>query len=166
MKIASPMYNCAWLLQRPSGLSVSPVMARRQTVTRKTPTSSSVQPVTGTEPERPVALFNGVSNEPNGAAAAAGAIEFSVTLIGPTVLPPPVIAIVTVPTCVADRVGENCVEIVRFAEPLPDVGDTTSHGELGVAVHETGPAPDCVMRTTCEPVCDVNAAPLLTALKI
>ena len=55
------------------------------------------------------------------------------------------------------------MEIVSVAGPLPDVGDTTSHGAVDVAVHVTVPAPLCVSRTVCEGVCELNAVPVVTA---
>ena len=46
----------------------SPETASRQIRTRLTFTSSSAQPVTATDPLRPVALSDGVSKNPDGAA--------------------------------------------------------------------------------------------------
>jgi hypothetical protein len=55
--------------------------------------------------------------------------------------------------------------MLRVADPLPEVGDTVSHGWSGVAVHVTAPAPLCNRMTNCKEVCDVNAPPVITAPK-
>src|SRR5262245_41512389 len=57
------------------------------------------------------------------------------------------------------------MEIVSVADPLPDAGETRSHGLVEVAVHVTVPAPLCVKRTVCAEVCEVNAPPVLAAAK-
>jgi hypothetical protein len=59
----------------------------------------------------------------------------------------------------------NCVEIVSVAGPLPDVGDTTSHGVVEDAVQVTVPAPLWKSRTVWAEVCEVKAAPVDTAAK-
>ena len=56
--------------------------------------------------------------------------------------------------------------MVRVAEPVPDVGDTCSHGAFDEAVQLIVPAPVCVMRTVWASVTAVNPAPLLIAVKI
>ena len=64
----------------------------------------------------------------------------SVTSIGPTVFAAPVNAIVMLPVTVAVRPDANCTETRNAADPLPDVGDTTSHGAVDAAVQVTDPA--------------------------
>jgi hypothetical protein len=107
----------------------------------------------------------GVSNEPEGAAACAPFSDVNVTVIGPAVLPAPVKVSVMLPVCVGERPDAKCVAIVNVAEPLPEVGATTSHGVVEAAVQVTVPAPVCVRRTVCADVWALNAAPVVTALK-
>ncbi len=127
--------------------------------------SSSAQPVTAIEPTTPVEPSVGVSNEPAGAVDVPLGRDVSVTATGPVVLPAPVNVSVTLPLCVDPTLSANCTEIVRVADPLPDVGDTTSHGTVEAAVQLTVPAPVCVSRTICADVRDVNDEPLLAAPK-
>ncbi len=122
--------------------------------------------MTAIEPATPVTPLVGVSNEPNGTAVAPGELECSVTVIGPTEFPAPVRVIVIAPACVGESPPENWAEIVSVADPVPDAGDTISHGWFDDAVHVTVPAPLCVMRTVWGGVTAVNAAPLLTAVKM
>ena len=132
--------------------------------TRVTATSSSAQPVTATESATPVVPVSGVSNEPTGAADVPVPSVLSVTLIGPAVLDAPVKVSVTAPACVAANPGANCTETSIVADPVPDVGDTTSQGLVDTAVHVAAAVPVCVMRTDWVDVFDENAAPLETAL--
>jgi len=72
-----------------------------------------------------------------------------VTLTGPTVLPAPVSDSVMVPTAIPGVESPPGVTATdRSRAPLPDVGLTTSHGWLDVAVHETAGPLDCVSRIT------------------
>src|SRR5207248_10577897 len=70
------------------------------------------------------------------------------------------------PVCDAVSPAANCVEIANAVEPPPDVGETTSHGVVDVAVDVTGPAPLCVRRTVCGDVWALNAAPVVTAADV
>src|SRR3954467_2588397 len=114
----------------------------------------------------PVVPSVGVSTDPNGGAAALGAIVFRVTPIGPAALAVPLSVIAIAPGWEPARPGTNVVEIVNVALPVPEVGDTTSHGWFEDAVHVTVPAPFCVMRTAWAGVAAMNRAPLLTPAKI
>src|ERR1043166_7630910 len=127
--------------------------------------SSSAHPVTATEPASPALPLAGVSNAPNGAAAAEGAIEFSVTVIGPTAPPAPVRLIDTAVACAGASPGANSTENVSVAEPLPDVGVTCSHDGSAPIDQAIAGLPVCVMRTVWLPVADANDEPLLTAVK-
>ena len=98
--------------------------------------SSSAQPVTGIDPAMPVALSGGVSMNPKGYVLAPDGTTVSVTDTGPAVLPAPVSARVIDPVLVP-LVGSalvNTTLAVSVAVPLPDVGDTMSHGWFDVAV--------------------------------
>src|SRR5262245_41242986 len=112
---------------------------------RVTCTSSSTQPVTPSDPATPIVPSAGVSNEPNGAAAVAVEIALRVTAIGPTPLTAPLRPIEIDPVCVAAMPAWNRTEMSSVVVPVPDVGDTTSQGTLGVAVQVTVPAPLWVM---------------------
>ena len=133
-------------------------------MTRITCSTSSAQPVTAIEPATPAVPFVGESNEPNGGDEAAS--TWSVTLIGPTALPAPVSVMVMEPDWVAIRPAVNCVDTVSVAVPVPEAGDTTSHGWFDAAVHVTVPPPLSIRRTTWGAVAEVNALPLLTAAKV
>ena len=128
--------------------------------------SSTAQPVTGIDPEMPVALSAGVSNAPCGAVACALLTTFSVTLTGPAVLPAPLNVSVTVPACVEFSADTKFTEIFRVAEPEPDAGETESHDGDAVAVQVTVPVPVWVRRTAWADVFELKAAPVLTALKM
>jgi hypothetical protein len=68
-----------------------------------------------------------------------------------------------VPVCEAVRPATNWTDTLSDADPLPEAGETTSQGTFEAAVHVTVAGPACVSRTICAPVCDVNAAPVVTA---
>src|SRR5258708_4134077 len=108
---------------------VSPACRSRQSSTRCTPMLSRAHPVMAIEPARTVASPTGVSTTPNGGeTAAVDGTTVIVTLIGPAVLAAPTNVTVTLPACDAARPAANRVEIVKVAGPLPDDGETASHG--------------------------------------
>src|SRR5438128_7155400 len=114
------------LLQRASiGVNSAPTPSR-QIATPVTSTSSSAHPDAAIDPATFVRPSVGVSKTPKGAAGAA--TVFSVTPIGPAVFPAPVNASVIEPAGVAARPATNLTDTVSVADPLPDVGETTSHG--------------------------------------
>jgi hypothetical protein len=55
------------------------------------------------------------------------------------------------------------MEIVKAAPPVPDVGETTSHGTFDVAVQVTVPIPVCESRTVWRGVLELNELPVVTA---
>ena len=57
------------------------------------------------------------------------------------------------PFCVANTPDANRVDIVSVAGPVPEVGATTSHGELETAVQVTMSPPVWARRTVCAGVC-------------
>src|SRR5439155_10212164 len=85
--------------------------------------------------------------------------------LGHAVFAAPANVAVTLPVGDATRPAANCVETVNVAGPVPDAGETASHGVVAAAVHVTVPAPVCTRRTVCAGVWEVNAVPLLTAPK-
>ena len=127
-----------------NGGVVSPGTRSRQSSTRFTPMLSSVHPVSAIDPASTVASPAGVSKTPNGGDTAAVLdTVVSVTLIGDAAFADPVKVSVIAPVCDEVRPAANCVEIVRAADPLPELGETTSHGLVDTAVHVTvlGPEP-------------------------
>jgi hypothetical protein len=100
----------------------------RKIRTRTTSTSSTAQPVTAMEPVMPVAPSVGVSNVPCGAVLASAVTVFNVTAMGPTAFAAPVNVIVMAPVCSETRPLTNTTLIFRFPVPVPDAGDTVSHG--------------------------------------
>src|SRR5258708_17123972 len=120
MKTPSPTYTLVPARSPPTG--------SRKIRTRVTPTSSSAQPVTGTEPASPVVPLSGVSKYPTGAADVPDGMRVRLTGRGPTVLAAPFKASVIVPFSFAASPGENRTDRLSTAVPLPEVGETTSHG--------------------------------------
>src|SRR5258706_10637624 len=141
----------------------SPATGSRRIRIPVTSTSSRAQPVTAIDPTTPVAPSVGVSKLPKGPADVVNTV--SVAAIVPVALLAPTNVSVMLPVCEAARPRASCVETVSVAEPLPAAGDTTSHGDVEVAVQVTVPAPVCVRRTVCGDVALLDAAPLATAEK-
>ena len=155
-------------------LGGSPLTGLRMMRTPVTPMSSTAHPVTAIEPVTPVELLAGVSKAPIGRAVDAGDTMFSVTGIGDTLLPALVNERTIAPDCVLCSAAWKTMEMFNVADPDPvaslpadpDPLATRSHGTFAVADHVTVPAPLCVRRIACVCVCDVNADPFDTALKI
>ena len=107
-----------------------------------------------------------MSKTPNGADVGSASV-LSVTGIGPTALAAPVRVTVIAPDSIGLRPGANCVEIVNAPGPVPEVGDTTSHGAFEDAVQVMiVPGPACVRWTAWAPVWALNAIPVVTALNV
>jgi hypothetical protein len=142
----------------------SPATGSRRIRTRVTSTSSSAQPVTGSDPAMPLSPSPGVSNEPNGATDGFDTTARA-TLMVLLAFDAPVYVRVTVPVWLAASDPTYCVEIVRVAGPLPEAGVTTSHGADETAVQVTAPGPFCASRAIWPEVCAAKAAPETTAPK-
>src|SRR5215204_625866 len=127
----------------------SPATGLRTIRTWVVATSSSAHPVTAIEPATPLVLSMGVSREPMGGLEEPLGIVCSVTVIGPAEFDAPTNDNVTVVAWVAASPGANFAEIVSSAEPLPDVGETSTHdGAFDAAVQDAAVVPACVSRTT------------------
>src|SRR5919109_494441 len=123
--------------------------------------SSSDQPVNGTAPVTPVALFSGVSTVPIGGADVPVGKSVRRTAIGPGLFDEPLNVKMMAPSIVpmGGTVASGTTLIVSSAGPVPDVRSTTSQGRVGVAVQFTVPAPACDSRTICPVVCPLKLAP-------
>ena len=130
--------------------------------------SSSAQPVTAIDPVTPVALSDGVSIAPVGAADAPTAIVVRFTVIGPAALLAPVRDKLTAPA-LAPEIGSALLDtapIVSVAGKLvPDEGETVIHGWVAVADHDTVPNPVCRILTVWFVVTCANDPPEFVAPK-
>src|SRR6188768_2499361 len=63
------------------------------------------------------------------------------------------------------RPDTNPTLTFSVAGPVPDAGDTLSHGTFDDAVHVTVPDPACDRRTAWAVVCATSAAPFVEAPK-
>ncbi len=94
-------------------------------------------------------MLTGVSNDPNGACVADGAITSSVTAIGDRAFAAPgaVMVMVAVAFDAGTRPGTMLTE--SAPDPEPAAGDTCSHEALDAAVHGTLLPPVCVRSMVC-----------------
>ena len=56
--------------------------------------------------------------------------------------------------------------MLNDAVPVPEAGETRSHGAVETAVQVTVPAPVCVSRTICAEVRAPSSVPVVTALMV
>ena len=138
MNIASPRYT---------GPPASGLTGSLKTCSRDTPTSSSAQPVTGTDPLKPLAPWTGVSIVPKGGfEVPAAMMETRTETVGEPCAPLAVTVTVPVSVPLAGRV-EASTPIVNRPLPVPAPSTICIHGWSAVAFQEIAPVPLCVSRT-------------------